>query len=130
LVAQAGELPEQIRPVGCKFARRETGNILEKHCWGRKLLHNLESGWEHIALIISPKLLACHAERRTWHAGSEEINAAEVRHTDVPNIRLHNIPMRPVLAQRCTKLRLVFDRARMMKASHFQPQRLATSPGT
>jgi hypothetical protein len=60
-------------------------------------------------------------------AGSEEVYAVEVLVAEVPDVLLDDVPMRLVPPQRGAELRLVFDCACVVEASHLETECLTTT---
>ena len=127
LVAEPGKSGADLAAVVAEFRRRKSGYVLKEDSSGFGVLDQVESGWKHVAVVVGPELFAGDAERRAWDTSGEQIYAREVLVAKIANVRLDDIPMGPVLPQRCAELRLVFDCGRVVEAGHLESEGLTAT---
>jgi len=94
------------------------------------MLDQIEGRWKHVAFIIGTKLLAGDAEWGARNASRDKVNTAKIFMAEMPDVLLNDVPVRPVFPQSRAELWFIFNRGRVMEASHFKAEGLTATTGT
>jgi hypothetical protein len=104
--------------------------VLKHHSAGLDLGYDVESCREHVALVVTSQLFTCDAKWRTRNTTSDQVYITKGTGLEVPNILLHDIPVRTIQPQCGAELGFILNDTNMVEARPFQAKRLSTAPST